>query len=124
MEYLILLLIVYLLILNIITTIRLIKSNELESFQKTIQILIVWLLPILGVFLVSHFLNDYPVIIKNNNLKYFLFKLLSFPFLIKVTKIPKDKPNDMSSANSYTSTDISYGGGSSGYSSDGGGGGE
>jgi len=121
LEYLILILILYLFTLNIITTIRLIKSAELESFQKIFQILIVWLLPILGVFLVSHFLNDNPIIIKNNNLKYFLLKLLCLPFLIKIAKTPKSKSIDISSSNSYTSTDIFYGDIGGGYSSGGGG---
>jgi len=121
LEYLILILILYLFTLNIITTIRLIKSAEPESFQKIFQILIVWLLPILGVFLVSHFLNDNPIIVKNNNLKYFLLKLLCLPFLIKIAKTQKSKSIDISSSNLYTSTDIFYGDIGGGYSSGGGG---
>jgi len=62
--------------------------------------------------MVSHFLNDNPIVIKNNWIKYFIIKILLFPFLIKVINLPKERYNDISSSN-YTTTDASgYSGGS------------
>lgn len=112
MEYLAIILL-YLFVINIVTTIRLLKSNEHEVFQKAIQVLLIWLLPIVGILLVSHFLNDNPIIIKDNLTIYFIIKILLFPFLIKVIKVPKEHYNDISSSNNIPIDDVSgYSGGS------------
>ena len=107
MKY-ILIILLYLLIINIITTIRLIKSDEYEISQRVIQTLLIWLLPLIGIFMVSHFLNDNPIVVKDNWIKYFIIKILLIPFLIKVIKLPKGHYNDISSSNYMTTADASF----------------
>ncbi len=43
---------------NIITSYQVIKNEDLEKIQKLFQIIITWLLPFLGSFLIMHFLAD------------------------------------------------------------------
>ncbi|WP_072679419.1 hypothetical protein [Arcobacter sp. LA11] len=45
------------LIINFIVTYKLLKDEYYEKRQKTIQLFIIWLLPILGAILVYLFLN-------------------------------------------------------------------
>ena len=108
MEYLIIG-IAYLVLINSITIIRLVLANEYEKFQKIIQFLLIWLLPIVGVLIVVHFLNDNPIIIKYNGIKLIIIKILLFPVLIKVTSMQKDINIDISSSNEMTSSTCGYG---------------
>ncbi len=45
------------LIANIYTTYLLLKTDQYDKTQKIIQFFILWLIPIVGVFFVSHFLD-------------------------------------------------------------------
>ena len=47
--------IVYLAIVNLFISYRLIKDEYYNPIQKSIQLLIVWLVPLLGAMIVSHF---------------------------------------------------------------------
>ena len=47
--------IIYLTIVNLFTSYRLIKDEYYNPIQKSIQLLIVWLVPFLGAMIVSHF---------------------------------------------------------------------
>ncbi len=75
---------IYLLLLNIITTIRLSKSELNEKSQKVYQTILIWLLPLIGAVIVSTLLNqDEPVEFKNKN----IFKnFMLFVFFIKRKK--------------------------------------
>jgi len=44
--------------LNIYTTYSVITAVFYNRFQKTIQLLIMWILPIIGLLIVSYFLKD------------------------------------------------------------------
>lgn len=83
------LLVTYLLVFNIVTTARLIKSDFYTSMQKLFQLLLIWFLPLIGATLISHFLNDEPLFVSKKASKYILFiKFALLPLNIKVkTKI-------------------------------------
>lgn len=52
---------------NIYTTYLLYKTDQYEKIQKIIQFFIIWLIPILGIVFVSHFLDKNK---SNNNDTY------------------------------------------------------
>ena len=54
----ILILIVYILIVNLITSYRLISDDFYNKIQKIIQLIIIWILPLLGVTIIAWFLNQ------------------------------------------------------------------
>ncbi len=76
---------IYLLLLNIITTIRLSKSELNEKSQKVYQTILIWLLPLIGAVVVLTLLNqDEPVEFMNKN----IFKnFMLFVFFIKIKKM-------------------------------------
>jgi hypothetical protein len=47
----------YVLLLNLIVSYRLYRDPLYEPWQKGVQFLLIWLLPLLGGFIVSYFLN-------------------------------------------------------------------
>jgi|GEM_PF-4740075 TRAP-type C4-dicarboxylate transport system permease small subunit len=62
MEYLYYLAI-YLVFINIVTTYRLVKTENYKVTQKIIQFILLWALPIIGVFIVVFFLNQEPIVL-------------------------------------------------------------
>ena len=84
MEYLYYI-VVYLVLLNIITTYRLIKSEDYEVSQKIIQCILLWILPLLGVLVVTFFLNQEPIVLSEKVSKFrIILKILLFPWFIKI----------------------------------------
>ena len=78
--------VIYLLILNIVSTLRLSKSELNEKPQKIFQTILIWMLPLIGALLVSMLLNqDEPMELKKKNM------LKSILFFIFIVKIKKDK---------------------------------
>ena len=112
MLYLYCCLIIYFLALNIVTTIRLWRSDSYSKSQKIMQTIIIWLVPLLGVFIVILFLNTEPLEESNPSI---LKKLYMWIFFIKNEKKEKKQKhiNDISEGEVY-------GSGSSGFSSFGG----
>ncbi|HHD79228.1 MAG TPA: hypothetical protein ENK98_06310 [Epsilonproteobacteria bacterium] len=49
------LIIIYLIVLNIFTTYRLIKDDYYNVAQKCMQLMIIWLIPLIGAMIVAHF---------------------------------------------------------------------
>jgi len=47
--------IIYLVVLNLFTSYRLLKDDYYDSIQKSIQMLLIWLVPLLGAMVVAHF---------------------------------------------------------------------
>jgi len=43
---------------NIITSYEVIRNEDLEKIQKLFQIIITWLLPFIGSFIIMYFLSD------------------------------------------------------------------
>ncbi|SFV53684.1 hypothetical protein MNB_SM-4-387 [hydrothermal vent metagenome] len=75
----------YLILLNIVTTYRLLKAEDYEVTQKTIQFILLWTIPFLGVLIVTFFLNQEPIILSEKMQKYkIILKVLLFPWLIKI----------------------------------------
>jgi len=77
--------VMYLVLINTVTSYRLLKSHELELYQKIIQLILLWLIPIIGVLMVTFFINQHPTVL-NKNLKMFkmILKILSIPLFIKI----------------------------------------
>ncbi|PCJ16152.1 MAG: hypothetical protein COB04_11420 [Gammaproteobacteria bacterium] len=46
---------------NIVASIALVKTDELEKFQKVVQGALVWLVPILGSFVVIRLISEYDL---------------------------------------------------------------
>ena len=88
MEYIILI-VIYLIVLNIVTTSRLLKSDLYEKYQKVFQTIFVWLLPFLGPMIVSMFLNEYEPIELNK--KSIIKSIIFYIFIVKIKKIDKKK---------------------------------
>ena len=79
----------YLLILNVIATIRLSKSELNEKTQKIFQTILIWILPLIGSVIVSMLLNQYePMESKKKNV------IKSILFFIFIVKIKKDKQKE------------------------------
>lgn len=73
---------IYLLILNVIATIRLLKSELNENPQKLFQTILIWLLPLLGAVVISMLLNqDESIDLKKKNI---IKSILLFIFIIKI----------------------------------------
>ena len=72
----------YLLILNVVATIRLSKSELNEKTQKVFQTILIWILPLFGAIIVSMILNHHePMELKKKNL---LKSIVLFIFLVKI----------------------------------------
>jgi len=90
--------IAYLVLLNIVTTYRLLKMGDYEISQKVIQFILLWILPFFGTLLVTYFLNQSPIILNEKLSKIeIVLKILFFPLLIKI--IPKGKNNSLGRIN-------------------------
>ena len=89
------LVIIYIILFNIVTTYRLIKTDMYDTTQKIFQTVIIWLLPLIGVGGIASFLNDEPIVLSEKMSKYILiFKFLFLPFMIKFkTKLDNDIGN-------------------------------
>lgn len=75
----------YLVILNIVTTYRLFKSEDYEINQKIIQFILLWTIPLLGVLVVTFFLNQEPIILSDKMKRYkIILQILLFLWLIKI----------------------------------------
>ena len=75
----------YLVLLNIVTTYRLIKSEDYEVSQKLIQFILLWILPLLGTLVVTFFLNQEPIVLSEKMSKFrIILKILLFTWFIKV----------------------------------------
>lgn len=75
----------YLILLNIVTTYRLLKTEDYEVTQKIIQFILLWVIPFLGVLIVTFFLNQEPITLSKKMQKYkIILKVLLFPWLIKI----------------------------------------
>ena len=85
----------YLLLLNLITSYRVFRSEDYSFLQKFIQFMILWLLPFISLFVVTHFLNQTPVRLSQRLSKYKL--LLSIPAFFILLKLER---TSMSSSNS------------------------
>jgi len=81
--------VIYLLLLNIIATYRLSKSELTEKPQKVAQSILIWGLPLVGAVFISMFINeDEPVTLKSKNI---LLKILLFMFFAKIKKDKNQK---------------------------------
>ncbi len=100
---------IYLLILNVIATIRLLKSELNEKTQKIFQTILIWILPLIGAVTVSMLLNqDEPIESKKKN----IFKsILFFIFIVKI-KNDKDKDYQGYGQSNSANDDTMYTGGS------------
>jgi len=75
----------YLVLLNIVTTYRLVKAEDYERSQKIIQFILLWTIPLLGVLVVTFFLNQEPIILSDKMKRYkIILQILLFPWLIKI----------------------------------------
>lgn len=103
----------YIILLNIVTSYRLYISTDYELFQKTIQIIIIWVIPFLGAILISFFLNQIPIVLTKKYKKFsLLLRILFFPFMIKIEKRKGNFYYDGSNENYGSShTDVGGGGG-------------
>ena len=76
---------IYLILVNIVTTYRLFKIEDYEVTQKIIQFILLWTIPLLGLFLVTYFLNQEPMILSEKMQKYkVICKILLLPWFIKI----------------------------------------
>jgi hypothetical protein len=87
-------LIIYIVIVNLVTSYRLVIDEYYDNVQKTIQLLIIWLLPLLGAAIIAWFLNENKSELVGMCKKY--PKLSTFfgkAFFIRVQKVHgKDNP--------------------------------
>ena len=75
----------YLVLLNVVTTYRLLKTEDYESIQKIVQFIFLWTIPLIGVSIVTFFLNQVPIVLNKKMQKYkVILKVLLFPWLIKI----------------------------------------
>jgi len=76
---------IYLVLLNVVTTYRLLKTGDYEFIQKVIQFILLWTIPLIGVATVTFFLNQVPIILNKKMQKYkTILKVILFPWLIKI----------------------------------------
>jgi len=76
--------VIYFLILNVIATMRLSKSELNEKPQKVFQTILIWILPLIGAVIVSMLLNqDEPIELKKKNA---LKSILLFIFFVKIKR--------------------------------------
>jgi len=76
-------LVVYFVILYIVTTVRLFRSDSYSMIQKIIQFCIIWFIPAIGVIVVALFLNQEPIKLKKSS---FLKKLFLSLFFVEIEK--------------------------------------
>ena len=108
------LVIIYIVLFNIVTTYRLIKTDMYDTTQKIFQTIIIWLLPLVGAGGISSFLNDEPIILSEKMSQYILIlKFLFLPFMIKFkTKLDDDIGNYNTGGNDvYAAAELTGGGG-------------
>lgn len=107
------LVIIYIILFNIVTIYRLIRTDMYSKTQKIFQTIIIWLLPLLGAAGISSFLNDEPIVVSEKMSKYILiFKFLFLPFMIKFkTKLDDDIGNYNTGGNDVYAGAESTGGG-------------
>ena len=107
------LVIIYIILFNIVTTYRLIKTDMYGMTQKIFQAIIIWLFPLLGAAGISSFLNDEPIVLSEKTSKYILvLKFLFLPFMIKFkTKLDDDIGNYNTGVNDFYTTEAIGGGG-------------
>ena len=75
----------YLVLLNIVTTYRLLKTEDYKAVQKTVQFILLWTIPLLGVLIVTFFLNQEPIVLNKRIQKFkIILKILLFPWFIKI----------------------------------------
>ena len=75
----------YLILVNIVTTYRVLRVEDYEVTQKIIQFILLWTIPFLGLFIVTYFLNQEPIILSEKMKKYkLILKILLFPWLTKI----------------------------------------
>ena len=83
MNILLIVLIVYIVLLNIITSYRLFKDDYYNGVQKSMQYLLIWCLPIVGSFPVAFFLSQDM----DRNKKYpWIVRAVTGLFMIKLVK--------------------------------------
>lgn len=101
--------VIYLVLLNVVTTYRLLKSEDYEVGQKIVQFILLWAIPLLGVLIVTFFLNQEPIVLSERMQKFkIILKILLFPWFIKI-KSNEDK--DIGNTNSGYQADFSSSGG-------------
>ena len=99
----------YLVLLNVVTTYRLLKSEDYETIQKIVQFILLWTIPLLGVTLVIFFLNQIPIVLNEKMRKYkTILKILLFPWFIK---IKSNGNKDIGNSSSGYQADFSSSGG-------------
>lgn len=107
LNYILISLLAYLLLFNTVTTFRLVRSDMYNPTQKVFQSLAVWLLPLLGSVIISHFLNDEPVVLSDKASKYVLMiNYLLLPLMVKVKSNLDD--NIGNSTEGYSVNDAPY----------------
>ena len=79
---------VYLLLLNIVTSYRVFKSDSYSLLQKIFQFFLIWLLPLIGSIIVASFLNS----LSNTSISIakkhpMISSLLAFLFFIEFKQI-------------------------------------
>ena len=83
MNILLVVAIVYIALLNLITSYRLFRDDYYNTLQKSTQYLLVWSLPIVGSFIVIHFLHEEIDVSK----KYpWIVRIVAWIFILKLTK--------------------------------------
>ena len=101
MKTVVLLFAAYVFILNIITSYRLIKDEFYKTWQKVLQLCIVWFLPFIGAMFVAYFLNALPIKAERWWQKHWIGnKLLSTLFFMRFYK-QKTLDGYPSSMNAY-----------------------
>jgi len=98
----------YLSLLLLITTFRLFKYDGYDKTQKLIQLLIIWLIPILGVVAVAHFLDD-EIEIKEAK-TYVPIRLLSLLYLAFMVSSSIDTTSSGNDDYTYSAYESSGGG--------------
>jgi len=83
MNILLVVAIAYIVLLNLITSYRLFRDDYYNTLQKSTQYLLVWSLPIVGSFIVIHFLHEEIDVSK----KYpWIVRIVAGLFMLKLTK--------------------------------------
>jgi len=86
----------YVAIVNIVTTYRLIFCDIYEVSQKLLQLLLIWLLPLIGSVIVASVLNTEPVKLSEKASRYsLLLKWLLLPLFIAIESDIDDDSGDI-----------------------------
>ena len=84
MQYLYII-ILYLVLLNVFTTYRLIKDYYYNAIQKSIQLMIIWFIPLIGAMIVGHFNTQEKIKLKGIWKQYlWLSRLGGILFFVKI----------------------------------------